>query len=72
MSDLAEILMILLDSGLSVLGLTVSFLKIGNDPGTSPDKNAHFTPDTWYFNRKIEESKLESVTNLPPSLTLRV
>ena len=33
-------------------------LKIGNDPGTSPDKNAHFTPDTWYFNRKIEESKL--------------
>ena len=33
-------------------------LKIGTNPGSSPDKNAHFTPDTWYFNRKIEESKL--------------
>lgn len=33
-------------------------LKIGNTPGSSPDRNAHFSPDTWYFNRKIEESKL--------------
>jgi len=33
-------------------------VKVGNTPGTSPDTNAHFTPDTWYFNRKIEESKL--------------
>jgi len=33
-------------------------LKIGTSPGSSPDSNAHFTPDTWYSNRKVEETKL--------------
>lgn len=33
-------------------------LKLGDTPRPGADKNAHFTPDTWYFNRKIEESKL--------------
>ena len=33
-------------------------LKVGDTPGASPDKTAHFTPDTWYFNRKIDETKL--------------
>ena len=33
-------------------------LEIGGIPGTSPDKFAHFTPDTWYFERKTEESNL--------------
>ncbi|MAA77348.1 MAG: phage minor tail protein L [Rhodobiaceae bacterium] len=32
--------------------------KVGTTNGSSPDTNAHFTPDTWYFNRKLEESKL--------------
>ena len=33
-------------------------LKVGDTSRPGADKNAHFTPDTWYFNRKIEESKL--------------
>lgn len=33
-------------------------LEVGGIPGVSPDKDAHFSPDTWYFNRKLEETKL--------------
>ena len=33
-------------------------LEVGGVAGVSPDKDAHFSPDTWYFNRKLEETKL--------------
>ena len=32
--------------------------KVGSSPVSSYDSNAHFTPDTWYFQRKMEESSL--------------
>lgn len=32
--------------------------KVGLTVLSTYDPNAHFNPDTWYFNRKIEESKL--------------
>ena len=33
-------------------------LEIGGVTGPSPDRTAHFTPDTWYFERKVEENKV--------------
>ena len=32
--------------------------KVGDTAVSTYDPNAHFTPDTWYFNRKLEETKL--------------
>ena len=36
----------------------------GGPEQTTYDKNAHFTPDTWWFNRKVEETKLGVVYEL--------
>lgn len=32
--------------------------KVGSTSISSYDSNAHFTPDTWYFQRKMEENNL--------------
>jgi|TARA_Y100000289_G_C3928473_1_gene154941 lambda family phage minor tail protein L len=38
--------------------------KIGDDPGASPNTSAHFQPDIWMFNRKMEENNQYCVYEL--------